>query len=314
MTFTYMRKKKLTGGAFAAALVLTGGMLTACGGDDADAADAAGTTDAAAAAAGLEGSEVLQAMQVKAEEYGYPDCMMAPASAEDLTTVRLSCTEAELPQISIFDRADRESGSELVEAELDKVMKAHDGTEGGLSREELGSNYRALEGDEVVGWCQDFRDGCDEVAEALGLEATLPEGALTGEELEKKRKEDRERDAREYEEQRKREEEEKKRELQTYSGWDNLDEAREQLEAWDISCREEPAAEGEVAWCNLSSMLVTFGMSVDDLEKKDVFKEVGRDEMTSVSDGDWTVICAPGATDKCELVAEKAGKSVKDGV
>lgn len=314
MTFTYMRKKKLTGSAFAAALVLTAGALTACGGDDeaGSADDSAMITDAAGAAdaAGLEGSEALQAIQVKAEDYGYEDCMMAPADSDDLTTVRLTCVETGLPQLSLYDRQDRGSGSEIVEAEIDEIMEYA----GEVSREVMGSDYRALEGEEIVGSCREVGDGCDETAEALGLDATLPEGALTSDELEQKRDEDRELEAREYEEKQKREEEEKQRELQNYSGWEGLGQAREQLAAWDLSCREDPAAEGKVAWCDLRSVLVAFGMSADDLEKEDVFKEVGRDEMTSVSDGDWTVMCAPGAEDKCDLISDKTGKSVKDGV
>jgi hypothetical protein len=318
MTFITRSKRTLRGSALAAALILTAGALAACGGDDEDtgAADVQDIVDQATADAddSLVGSEALQAMQAKAEEYGYKDCMMSPPSVDDLSTVRLSCVETGLPQLSIFDRDDRESGSEVVEAELDKVMDASGGLEGTLPREEMGSTYRALDGDDVVGSCQDFGDACDEVAEALGLKATMPEGALTGKELEKKREDDMARDAREAERKRQEEEKQRQRELQTYSGWDDLDEATEQLGAWDISCREGTGSNGKAAWCRLDSALVTFDISADELEKKDVFREVARDEMVSVSDGDWRVICAPGAEDICETVADKTGKPVKDGV
>lgn len=318
----------LTRGAVAAVVVLAAGSLTACGGDD-DAAGSADSTDAADSAssdnqdiidqaredaASLEGSEALEAIQVKAEEYGYENCMMSPAGVDDPTTIRLSCVETSLPQLSIFDRADRESGSEIVEQELDGIMEASGEIDNPVSREEMGSNYRALDGDDVVGSCQDFADECDAAAEVLGLDASMPEGALTTDELDKKRAEDRERESREYEEQQKKEEAERQKELQTYSGWADLDEAKEQLEAWDISCYEPAASDGDLAWCDFRSALVTFGMSADDLDKQDVFKEVGRDEMRAVSDGDWEVMCAPGSEDTCDLIADKTGKSVKNGV
>lgn len=315
-----MRKKKLSGAAFAAALVLGAGSLTACGGDDAEASDAtgaAGATDAAAAAsgAGLDGSEALQAMQVKAEENGYDSCMMTPASSSDLSTIRLACVQAGLPQISLFDKADRESGSEVVEAELDEIEEFSADQEYAATREDMGGKYRALDGDDVVGSCNDLsNDDCDDIAEALGLESTLPDGAITEEEFKANLAEEMERDAKEAEEKRKKEEEEKERELQTYSGWDDLSQAREQLSAWDLACSEASGSGGQAAWCALDSVLVTFDMDIDELEDQGVFQEVSRDDMVSVSDDDWIVMCSPGSHDRCEMIADKTGKSVKDGV
>lgn len=315
-----MRKTKLTGSAFAAALVLTAGVLTACGGDDATSDDDSATiTDAAGAAdaAGLEGSEALQAVQLKAEEYGYEDCMMAPDSAAGSDVVALHCFgngDENLAMVKIYDAGDRESGAEVANAELDSVMEASEGEEYAPAREEMAGSYRPLDGEGVAGYCSDTSQKCEEVAEGFGLEIGMLDGALTSEEREQRAEEEAERSSREYEEKLKKEEEEKQRELQNYSGWDDLDQAKEQLRAWDISCRDEQAAKGKVAWCGLTSVLVAFDMSADDLEKQDVFKEVGREEMVSVSDGDWTVMCAPGARDTCDLIADKTGKSVKDGV
>lgn len=111
------------------------------------------------------------------------------------------------------------------------------------------------------------------------------------------------------------EEDPRQRELQTYSGWDSLGDAKQQLDAWDISCSDDPAAEGKVAWSNLDgTSLLAFKFSADGFEKEGVFDDVSREEMVSVSGGDWQFICAPGGERQCQTVSEKTGKPVMDGV
>lgn len=316
MTFSWTQKSTFRRGAAAAVALVTATALAACGDDDSS--DDAAATGVAAATDGLDASEgleltgVLADYQEKAEELGYEDCMGAPDIAMD-NAMSLHCfgTEStDLAQFQLFDREDVDSGEEVAEAKLQEVLDAD--PEGGVTRETIGGTYRPVDGDDVSGFCSDTMDGCDEVIGDLGLDIGLLEGALNDEELEQHTADEADRSAREYEKQLEEEEAQRQEELQNYEGWGSLEEATEQLDAWEIHCTEESAREGEVAWCNLDSMMVIFDKSLDDLEDEGAFDEVGRDEMVSVSDGDWQVLCTPGSLDECDIVADKTGQSVDE--
>lgn len=330
MTFSASRKNALTRGALAAVAVFSAAGLAACGGDDdsADAADAAGASGIPGAPT-FEASEALAAVQTKAEEYGYA-CTVTPADTTDLETMKVQCLPSEgsdrqkYPILSLFDKEDRASGAEVATAQVDADMKTATDAGIDIKREDKLADYRTLDGDGVAGSCSETQTGttetarCENAAKALGLQIGRLEGATTAEQRQQNTEDEVNRMEAEgraqYEaDQKKKEEEErkKKEELQTYKGWANLEQAEEQLDAWDIDCTEDSDREGKVTFCNVNSMIVTFGMSTDKLEKQGMFNEVAREDMVKVSDGDWQVLCSPGAVDKCDLVAEKTGKSVE---
>ena len=328
MTFSGFRKNALTRGAVTAAALLSVTGLVACGGDD--------SSDKAAGAAGastptFEASASLAAVQTKAEDYGYT-CTVTPADTTDLKTMTVQCLPPEGGDLqkstilSLFDKADRASGTEVATAKVDADMKTATDANIDIKREDKLADYRTLDGDGVAGSCSETQTGttetgnCENAAKALGLQIGRLDGATTADQRQQNAEDEVNRMEAEskaqYEaDQKKKEEEErkKKEELQTYKGWDSLEAATEQLDAWDVHCTEEDASHGKVAWCGLHSTLVSVGMSVDTLEKEGVFDKVGRNEMVKVSDGDWTVLCTPGSRETCDLVADKTGKSVEQG-
>ncbi|HIW90174.1 MAG TPA: hypothetical protein H9870_00680 [Candidatus Corynebacterium avicola] len=325
MTLSTLQKRtKSTGARLSAAAValLAVTALTACGGDDSSDGDttAAATTDAVASgaegadsAAGAELSEVLQDYQTKAEELGYEDCMASPDPATGMTGLACFGTEnPELDPFNLYDREEAGSGEEVAEKALETLLDADE--IGSMTRETSGNYYRPVDGDDVAGTCTDTAQKCEKVIGDLGLEIGLLDGALSEEEREERAAEESDRIAEEERAKAEKEEAERQEELQTYSGWDDLDAAKEQLSAWGVSCSEDSDREGEVAFCKLDSVVVAYDTGIDELEEEGLFREVDRDTMVSVSDDDWTVMCSPGADDVCDLVAEKTGKSVKDEV
>lgn len=182
MRFT-RRKKLTTTGALAAAVLLSAGSLTACGGEE-DAADPGSDMQDMEGMEGtegtegdqgpvdmpdMEGSEALEEMRVTAEEAGYQDCMLSPAS-DDMETVSLACyggVDQELPRIVLFDTADRASGVEAAEAERDFILE-QPGMEDGDAQ--LAGKFRPLDGDGVAGFCDAESGDCDGVVGELGLD------------------------------------------------------------------------------------------------------------------------------------------------
>lgn len=118
---------------------------------------------------GMEASESLEDMQATAEEVGYQDCMLTPAT-DDMETVSLACyggDDPELPRIVLFDTADHASGVEAAETERDFILE-QPGMEDGA--EQLAGNFRPLDGDGVAGFCDAESGDCDGVVDELGLD------------------------------------------------------------------------------------------------------------------------------------------------
>lgn len=320
MTFTSFSPRILSRAAVAGVALITAAGLAACGDDSSK--PVGGTPDINDY---FSASGALADMRPTIEGLGYT-CNPLPVEAFD-DAVSLSClpadTGAGLPILTLFNKTDVATGADAAEAELTKMLSyateaaaPEAAAPGGVdysSREVMGQSYLALDGDEITGVCNTSSKNCDDTAGKLGLKVSLLDGVLTEEELQAKQQEQTERDQEEYLAKQEEEEAARQRELQTYSGWGSLDDAVEQLRAWDISCTEESMRDGHVAWCKLHSVMVVYDMSLDKLEDEGVFDKVGRDDMVSVSDGDWQVLCTPGSREPCDLIAEKTGKQVKDG-
>lgn len=341
MVADIFRKRILTRCAAATVSVLTACALVACGGEGQPAAGGEGTDGKErldAVSAGdlpeLDGGPALDAVKAAAEDFGYANCLVGPAiSTEDLREVienpedatlddsplMLTClgsVDDMLPRIGLHDRNNLASGQEAVEAELDDNLGPD--SELVFPREKTAMDYRAFDGDGVVGFCVGIpyvaddieRTSCEDVADALNLESGTVDYAWTDDELDAWNEAENQRRHEEWE----REQEAEKAALQDYTGWADMEEAREQLRAWDFSCSDALGEEGTVSWCELFSVIVSFGPDADDLDRLGVFDDVGRDRMMSVSDGDWLMLCARGSWERCEFVADKTGRPVEDNV
>jgi hypothetical protein len=334
MTFTShltsLSARSLSRGAVTAVALLSTVGLVACGSDNDDskaaddaAAAAAAASSAAADASAFSSMELTAAqkdLQTKAEDYGYT-CSGHPDLGGDSSVTVLSCRGnggdfEKFPGLTIFDKADAASGAEVAGKQVDKMWElmqqngmgaSSDEVEyGSESREEMAAQVLPLDGEGVVGYCDEISKGCDAAAKAVGLDISVLPGTVSKEDQVARRDADMNREV-------DRMEADRKREAETYRGWDSLDQAKGQLRAWDITggCRDDRNGQGKVAFCDLNSLILGVGMGVDEMEKRGAFEEVARDEFTKVSDGDWVFLCTPGAEDKCEAVADRTGKSVE---
>ena len=336
MTFTShltsLPTRSLSRGAVTAVALLSTVGLVACGSDNDDskaaddaAAAAAAASSAAADASAFSSMELTAAqkdLQTKAENYGYT-CSGHPDLGGDSSVTVLSCRGnggdfEKFPGLTIFDKADAASGAEVAGKQVDKMWElmqqngmgtSSDEVEyGSESREEMAAQVLPLDGEGVVGYCDEISKGCDAAAKAVGLDISVLPGTVSKEYQAARRDADMNREV-------DRMEADRKREAETYRGWDNLKQAKDQLRAWDITggCRDDRNGQGKVAFCDLNSLILGVGMGVDEMEKRGAFEEVARDEFTKVSDGDWVFLCTPGAEDKCEAVADRTGKPVEHG-
>ena len=312
----------------AVALLSTVG-LVACGSDNDDsnpaddAAAAAAAASSAAADSGAFSSMELTAaqkdLQTKAEDYGYT-CSGHPDLGGDSSVTVLSCHGnggdfEKFPQLTIFDKADAASGAEVAGKQVDKMweLTQQSGMEespeeaayGSQSREEMAAQVLPLDGEGVVGYCDAIGKGCDAAAKAVGLDISVLPGTVSKEDQAARRDAEMNREV-------DRMEADRKREAETYRGWDSLTPAKGRGRAGDVpgGRQDDPNRQGKVAFRG-SAMILGVGMDVDEMEKRGAFEEVGRDEFTKVSDGDWVFLCTPGAEDKCEAVADRTGKSVE---
>lgn len=267
-------------------------------------------------------------MRPKVEALGYT-CNPLPDAKFD-KKVSLSCSPEDTSTGSIltfFNQKDVATGAEVADAYLDEMVSSLEKIDGASgvdsadpsqSRGAFGRNYRALDGAGVVGICQFNTENCEKIAPELGLTAAPLEGALTDEDLERQAREAGERAAAEYEKNREEEKAKRQAELQVYKGWSNLDEATEQLAAWDLRCNEDSASRGKVAWCSRSIMkgssLILVNLSAERLAKDGVFDNVDRTTMHKVTGDKWVFICSESLLDQCNMVAEKTGKKVEKGI
>ncbi|GAB07479.1 hypothetical protein GII30_00780 [Gordonia amarae] len=102
------------------------------------------------------------------------------------------------------------------------------------------------------------------------------------------------------------------KQMNKYNGWKDTDQASAALDHLDITCGEktDDVSKGSAVECD--DALLAFGNSLSDL--KNEAKKGGADlnGFTSVSDGDWIMLCAPDNKEVCTKVADYTGKKVAE--
>lgn len=102
------------------------------------------------------------------------------------------------------------------------------------------------------------------------------------------------------------------KQMNKYNGWKDTDQASAALDHLDITCGEktDDVSKGSAVECD--DALLAFGNSLSDL--KNEAKKGGADlnGFTSVSDGDWIMLCSPDSKEVCTKVADYTGKKAAE--
>lgn len=296
----------------AAAAVVTAVSLAACSDDSGS--DSAGASSS-------EGESVdYSAIVDKAGELGY-DCVENPDEDQNSGfSGGLACSPgadkvAEDPTFVVFGTDTVESGEAAAQAAID-TSKERDG-EGAIDDTVYGDMYRTVDGDGFAGYCINTGDNCDRVFPGFGLTTDALDGAQTVEEFSRGQQDEAQEEADRQAAEAEREAEESEAAARDYEGWESIDDAVEQMDAWDLHCMEpsdEQGVDGTV--CGPDDDLLVWDADGDALEDMGFFEgeNQSRDVLVGVSDGDWMLMCRNDDRDTCDDVADRTGQDVDDSV
>lgn len=269
-----------------AVALLTASGLVACGDDDQQDSDRPGnSTSSSAGEASLE-----NASDLLTEHSGLNCTGPAVFDGDDSGNEYLHCAwnyaegpppEGELEQVMLWSDADV--------PDQDAALQANHDRPGGVGStgaeltwthfERLADLGGYLEGAGTRGVCHGPAEACSDLADDLGW-TFKSNGDIASE-------------------------------MKAYTGWDNLEHAIEDLrDKEEIFCTEidDVPSGGEAANCR--DTVLTFGLTMDDLEEAGLFDEVDNEEVSKVEDGDWRMVCRNNDLGNCETVADYTGQEV----
>lgn len=292
--------------------------LAACGGDDSgsDNTTGNGTSDATSATADL--NDIMD----KAAEAGYT-CSELKDTEDPTTglTGAVSCIPSADrvgtdPMFTLFSTDTVSSGTDAAQKAVDR-SSAPGGTGANLDPAVVKNMFATLDADGVAGFCLDENGNCEKVVAPFGLTVGKLDGSLSSEDASQKAQDEAQQ---RYEDEQRASESaaaQATEEAQRYVGWDDIDAAVEQMDAWGFHCMEpdnEPGMWGTT--CGNNDDALFFGDRGDfvDYIKGQGATEDQLDRMVRVSDGDWTLMCRPDARETCDTVADRTGKDVEEGM
>lgn len=306
-----------------ASLTLVAG-LAACGGGGGDGDDAG----ASPGNSGTDTATAFAAVKDKASGAGYT-CVELKSQEDPATGLAdgLSCIPGvdrigQDPTFTVFGTGAVATGTEVAEKAADKMSSGSTGA--GLDASVIRNMYATVDGDGVAGYCLDTDGNCADILTPFGLTVAALDGSMSVEE--NVRQEQDEAQRQQDEEQRRWDEEQQASEeaeaqataqAQTYSGWDDVDAAVDQMDAWGVNCADPDNENG--MWgttCGGSDDALFFG-------DRDRFVGMAKEQgitddqlaqMLRVSDGDWTLMCRPTDRGTCDEVAERTGRTVEQGL
>ena len=224
------------------------------------------------------------------------------------------------PMFILFRTSDVASGKDVARKAVEKTG-APGGTGAGLDEAVLRNMFPAVDGDGLAGFCFDRDDNCARVLPGMKLTVDKLDGAMGIDESiqrqlgEARRKND--------DEQRAADKARAKATGKTavkalkYTGWNDIDAAVGQMDAWGIRCM---TPDNEVGmWgttCGPDDDALFFGDRADfrRMSKDKGATDEQLDQVVRVSDGDWTLMCRPGGRGTCDTVADRTGKKVETGL
>lgn len=274
--------------ALGAAALITAAGLTACGDDEDTSAAATDTGASASGASGGSGSAALEEASTLISENTDLICM-GPAVFDGDDVESLSCVwdynegippEDVLSEVMLWTDEDVPDQEATLEANHNRPGgMASAGVELDWTQFEASADMGGyVEADGARGVCTGGNDTCADLANELGW-TFKSNGEISTE-------------------------------MQAYSGWDNLQEARDAIrEKLDIPCSNLNAPTGEAAQCGTG--VLAFDLSVDDLEDEGLFEGFDRAEASKVEDGDWVMVCRNDNRENCDEVAEHTGQEVE---
>jgi hypothetical protein len=285
MTFHRLFSRDLRRSAAAGALaVVTAAALTACG----NSSDNGGTDDTAAS---TDNGSSLQEASASITEHTDLLCT-GPAVFNDDDSGReaLTCVwdyskgpapEGELSEVMLWSDSDVTDQAAALQANHDRPGGiGSSGIEMDWSQfDHSGELGGYVEGGGTRGVCTGTAELCSDLADDLGW--TFKSNAEIAEEM------------------------------KAFSGWGSLEEAQEDLrEKQDILCLDldDAPGDGEAAKCG--NAILTFGLTVDDLEKAEAFEGTEKSDLSKVEAEDWRMICRNDDAQNCDKVAEYTGEEV----
>lgn len=286
MTFqrTYAQRLRRTATLGAVAL-LTAASLTACGSDgssDGETPNQTGSTD--------DGSALENASAAISENSELLCTGPAVFSGDDSGREALNCAwdysagappEGEMSDILMWSDSDVKDRAATLQADFDRP-----GGLGAGGAEPDWSHYESIadlggyiEADGARGVCSGSASDCSDLADELGW--TFTSNAEIAEDM------------------------------KAFTGWSDLREAREDLqEKLQMLCTDidDAPAGGDAAKCG--NAVLTFGLSVDDLEDAEAFEGTDKADLSKVESDDWRMICRNDDSENCDNVAEYTGEEV----